>query len=207
MKTLLLNEWYSGRVRSFAFASLLILTLFGCGATPSKQTDGEGREKIETLNEVDSALMNSALSAMRDEDYARAEKDLKILLTRRKNVAEPWVNYALCLYYQGKSDQLTSALRELETRFKDVPHAYNLQGLMAVKRGEFDVAESYYLKALKLDPEYANAWFNLAYLQDVYLQNIVKAVEHYDRYLKLRPDDQETKAWRESLALSLEHEI
>ena len=59
------------------------------------------------------------------------------------------------------------------------------------------------MDALKLSPQYANALYNMALLQDIYLQNTAVAVDYYNRYLAQVKDDEATKAWVENLAQSL----
>lgn len=186
---------------------LTYFSLIGCESQSQKQAPVQPQALLSSLNEVDSALHESALSAMRNEQFDKAEKDLKILLTRRKDVAEPWINYALCLYHQDQQDRLRSALVDLERRFPSVPQVHNLKGLLAVRDGRFEDASAAYRKALQLNDEYAYAWFNLAYLVDVYYQDVPRAIEYYDRYLQLQPDDQQTKAWREHLGFSVGEEL
>jgi hypothetical protein len=45
--------------------------------------------------------------------------------------------------------------------------------------------------------------YNMALLQDIYLQNTAAAVDYYNRYLILEKDDETTKAWVENLSQSL----
>jgi tetratricopeptide (TPR) repeat protein len=64
---------------------------------------------------------------------------------------------------------------------------YNM-GVVFANRGQFKDAEREYLRALRLDPADADPHYNLAVLYDQNLKRYRKAISHYRRYLKLRPD-------------------
>jgi tetratricopeptide (TPR) repeat protein len=59
-------------------------------------------------------------------------------------------------------------------------------------QGRFTEAERSYLEAIKADTGYANAWFNLGVLYELYLQSPVLALEHYERFRELHAADDAT---------------
>lgn len=193
--------------RRYSFIGIVVFScamlISGCGNRPVKQPVTNAKE-VKSLGAVDQALFDNAVAAMANEQFQAAEKDLKILLTRRHDLEEVWINYALSLYHQStKQDELRSALKSIQDRNIKLPQSYNLQGMLAVQDGEFKQAEKFYQLALKSDKSYANAWYNLALLNDVYLQNVRKAIEYYQQYITLMPGDEETKSWLEHLQASL----
>ncbi len=200
------NESIGSRCR---YIGLFIIVLFcvACGTVANKDQShgkmGSNTMGLNSLGEVDRALYDKALESLAQSDYKAALRDLKILLTRRQDVADVWVNYSLCLYHQNNTAELKAALASMTKHSIVTPQSLNLQGLLAVEDGQFQEASSYYNSALKMDPKYSNAWFNLALLNDIYLQNVAKAVEYYSQYMELQPQDDTTKIWLESLSLSL----
>ena len=83
------------------------------------------------------------------------------------------------------------------------PHTYLTLGEVYHKKGELDVAENMYRRALLIDPESPLAWYNLACAaslkgqRDEALASLRKALEYgFDRPERLR-DDQDLKAIRE----------
>lgn len=79
---------------------------------------------------------------------------------------------------------------------------YNL-GVAYTKTGDYASATAEYEKALKIDPDDADAHYNLGIIYDDCNQDAQKAIEHYRRYLELRPDAEdiyEVKAWIERLS-------
>jgi len=79
------------------------------------------------------------------------------------------------------------------TRQRDVH--YNM-GVVFANRGQFKEAEREYLRALRLDPADADTHYNLGVLYDQNLRKYRKAVSHYRRYLKLRPDAEDVNEVR-----------
>ncbi|MBI5415831.1 MAG: tetratricopeptide repeat protein [Candidatus Omnitrophica bacterium] len=66
------------------------------------------------------------------------------------------------------------------------------------KTGLYGAEEREYLECLKLDPDDANVHYNLGILYDDKLNDGVKALKHYRRYLELRPsgeDVEQVKEW------------
>ena len=74
---------------------------------------------------------------------------------------------------------------------------YNL-GVSYTKDKSYEMAIDEYEKALSLDPKDADSEYNLAIIYDEYRKNPKRAIEHYKKYLELRPDAadiDEVKDW------------
>ncbi len=85
-----------------------------------------------------------------------------------------------------------------------VAQAYNLQGLILQKEGQFEQAKQAFEKAIDRKSQYAEALYNLALLYDVYLQDIAKAVTYYNQYLAIVGEDDATQGWVDQLSSSLQ---
>jgi len=73
-------------------------------------------------------------------------------------------------------------------------------------KGQFNLAERDYLKALELDPASADIHYNLAVLYDEELENKSRAISHYTAYVELRPaadDVEEVKLWLRELEMAV----
>ena len=57
-------------------------------------------------------------------------------------------------------------------------------------------AERAYLKAIELEPGYALAYYNLAVLYDLYVQQPELALQNYQQYLALGADDSQAEVER-----------
>lgn len=179
----------------------LMILLSACGTTGGKQEQKSAG--IEALTPSQAARFQEALAQLDQQQPKKAENVLESLLRERTDVAELWLNLALSQYQQNNFAAADKTVTRILAAYPRTVQAHNLAGLLAVEHGEFKKAEQHYAEALKLSPQYVNALYNMALLQDIYLQNTVAAVDYYQAYLKLEKDDEATKAWLENLAQSL----
>ena len=111
-------------------------------------------------------------------DYPGAHVNLAIIFMSRGDL-------------QAAENSLTDAL------IVDPVHAaaLNQLGMLLRRQGKFPEAESAYSKAISANPGYALAHYNIAVLNDLYLQRLDVALEHYERYQELAGDDQQVTKW------------
>lgn len=183
-----------------------ILVALSVWLSACQTTDGGRVGKsagIDSLSPTLAARYQQALEKLGQQQPQAAESLLQQLVRERADIAELWLNLALSQYQQQKFAAAEVNVRQVLTVFPEVPQAHNLAGLLAVEKGEFKQAEQHYQQAISIEAAYANALFNMALLQDVYLRNIPSAVDYYNRYLQYVQDDEATKAWADNLAQSL----
>jgi len=93
----------------------------------------------------------------------------------------------MALYNEGRIDEALDVLDDLIKKYSDVPGLYNISGVCHAALGQFDAAVVSYEKALKLKPDYAEAYANLG---DVYKNSghFDMAIINYERALNIKPD-------------------
>jgi len=134
----------------------------------------------------------------------RARSSLKQLSKRHRQHFGIKLNLATAYYRQQQWDEAEKYCNQAMAINNTHPQVHNLKGLIAVEKRGIPLAEREYLIALTLDPDYANAHYNLALLYDIYYQDINKAYLHYLKYLNLVPDDEAVKGWVERLKYSVD---
>lgn len=149
---------------------------------------------IDVDDDVDVDFM-SAIKLMQDENYAQAISVLNSVIEREKRLPAPYINIAIAY---NKSGDAKAAEENLISALKlDIgqPVANNELGLLYRKQGRFNAARTAYENALKEHPEYLPAIRNLGVLCDLYLHDYGCALQQFENYLDLKPDDKTVVIW------------
>ena len=100
-----------------------------------------------------------------------------------------FTNLGLAYFKLEKSDLAEKAFSEAIERDDDDAVAHNHVGILLRQKGEFEAARQHYQKAIDADSSYALAYLNLGILFDIYLQDLQKALQHYQKYQSLAAEE------------------
>ncbi|MDX1404523.1 MAG: tetratricopeptide repeat protein [Woeseiaceae bacterium] len=174
-------------------ASLAIVALLagGCAVGPGGSVrDGDIEVPAKALTLYEQAVSSMAAGEMTD-----AELRFKEFLLSYPDFPGAHIN--LAIIYSGRDDDAAAETSLDEALRIDPAHAVALNqlGMLRRRQGRFLEAESAYLKAVTAAPDYALAHYNLGVLNDLYLQRLDAALEHYERYQELAGEDEQVGKW------------
>jgi len=137
-------------------------------------------------------------AALRMLEETRYEHAIALLLRVTEKAPEiTAAHLALGIAY-ARTDNLdlaeTSLLEALELNPQH-PAAYNELGLVQRRKGQFSDSRASYEAALAQFSDFHYAHKNLAILCDLYTGDRVCALEHYEAYSRIVPDDTEVVKW------------
>jgi tetratricopeptide (TPR) repeat protein len=178
---------------------LLLAVLTGCTAVSTRGPVTGTATANDTLNtsaEQEIELYRQAITALNDSKLEQAETGFKTIAKDRPEFAGPWINLALIDIRKKNLAGAEKNLAKALERNPQMPQIYNMLGFIDLSKGEINKAADDYRHAIALKEDYAMAHYNLALLQDIYLQDIGMAVQHYKRYLELtNHQDKKTEDW------------
>ena len=175
----------------------IALLLSGCASAPSggdSATPGEGTVATDVPPRI-LTLYEQAVAAMAGGDATEAELQFRAFLLQNPDYPGAHVNLAILM--AAKGDDIAAAEHISAALALDPGHpaALNQLGMLERRRGRFLEAESAYMKAVTASPGYALAHYNLGVLNELYLQRLDYALEHFERYLEFGGDDEQVAKW------------
>jgi len=129
----------------------------------------EDAQKIIETKEAELERLNLSLKRIQEQTSKEISKEKETLEKQRKELA-------------AKISSLTATLKKERALFN-----YNL-GVAYTQAKFYDDAIEAYEKALKVDSDMAEAYYNLALLYENIEQDYELAIQHYRKYLELAKD-------------------
>jgi len=183
-------------VKLASFVIMMAAFVSGCATTSVQQT----HEKIEITDNysVDSEVREEferAVALLKEERFDEAIMLLRAVTGKVKRFTGPYINLAIAYI---KIDELKKAEENLVKALKlnkSHPAANNELALVYRKTGRFAEARKIYEELLNNYPGFLPAKKNLGVLCDLYLRDLNCALEQYERYLEVLPEDEKVKIW------------
>ncbi|HHT9124576.1 MAG TPA: tetratricopeptide repeat protein [Candidatus Brocadiia bacterium] len=155
------------------------------GGVELKTQDSRPKEGMEKLLQL-------ANRFYWDGDYAVAKEIYDVVVELGNTDVDTLFRLAKCYGVTPETDKAISlyqkviAALEHNDAANPLHHqAYNNLGGMYKKKGIYKEAELAYVKAIELDQEYTNAYYNLGLLYEENLDDELGAIRCYERYIEL----------------------
>ena len=140
-------------------------------------------------------MYEQAVAVMASGDFLDAELRLKEFLLQYPGYPGAYVNLAIIHVNNEDDEAAQQAVDAALAIDPDYAPALNQLGMLLRRNGKFLEAEAAYLKAVTAAPDYALAHYNLGVLNELYLQRLDSALQHYERYQALVGDDPQVEKW------------
>ncbi|MDH3533695.1 MAG: tetratricopeptide repeat protein [Gammaproteobacteria bacterium] len=136
-----------------------------------------------------------AVAIMAGGDFVDAELRFKEFLLRFPGYPGAYVNLAILHSNDGDDAAAQAAVDAALALDPEYAPALNQLGMLHRRNGKFLEAEAAYLKAVTASPEYALAHYNLGVLNELYLQRLDVALQHFEHYQALAGEDKQVEKW------------
>jgi Flp pilus assembly protein TadD len=181
---------------------LATLAIAGCGGSAAIKPADTARKSVASSPEAGPAIPAAALTlfeqaaaAMASGDFVDAELRFKEFLLQYPDYPGAYVNLAIIHARNGDDAAARAAVDAALAIAPNHPAALNQLGMLLRRNGNFPEAEAAYLKAVTVSPEYALAHYNLGVLNDLYLQRLDVAIQHFETYQSLAGEDEQVAKW------------
>ncbi|WP_250658404.1 tetratricopeptide repeat protein [Alkalimarinus coralli] len=191
------------RVIKLVMMLLALFTLSACAGKGSKpiEEDIQGIDQVgsvpaEESRPIDPLLAqdyNDALAFIDQGELVKADRLLIKIAETYPDLAAPLYNLGIIAEAQQDLDNAVSFYKQAIEKDKNYYLAFNNLGVIARTLGNFEDARDYYQQGLTVAPDNPELHYNMAVLNEIYLHDYAKAVEHYERYLTLNNEKSEDK--------------
>jgi len=165
--------------------------------SPKDQTSRQAaaEERLKDVPTKALTLFEQAASIMAAGDAIDAELRFKEFVLQYPGYPGAFVNLAILSAQAGDDKAAEGFITDALMIDPEHPAALNQLGLLLRRQGKFIEAESAYLKAVTASPDYALAHYNLGVLNELYLQRLDAALQHFERYQEIEGEDKQVKKW------------
>jgi len=184
---------------------VILLIAAGCASSGPKPSESRRADTDVAAGSVHEAaafippqaltMFEQAVAVMVAGDFLDAELRFKEFLLQYPAYPGAHVNLAIIHAQNGNDEAAQAAIDGALALNAAHPAALNQQGMLLRRNGKFIEAEAAYLKAVTASPDYALAHYNLGVLNELYLQRLDAALQHFEIYQQLVGGDKQVAKW------------
>lgn len=147
-----------------------------------------------------------AVVMLQDGQHTAAIAILEDIVQQSPVVTAPYINLAMAYRHAEKFEQAEEQLQKALQLVPSHPVANNEYGLVLRHSGRFKQAREVYEATLQAFPEYLPVRLNLGILCEIYLKDMVCAVEQFTTFSESSPDNETVALWIADLNLRMGHQ-
>ncbi len=148
-----------------------------------------------------------ALAHLENGERARGVALLEDITSDAPHLSAPFVDLGIEQRRAGDMEAAEANLKRAIEAAPEHPVAHNELGIVYRRLGRFAEARRHYEIALEIYPGYHFARRNLAVLCDLYLGDLACALENYEAYMVMVPDDAEASMWVADVRLRMDQGV
>ncbi len=200
----------AGTAAPLASVLAAVLLVAGCAGGPtSKAPKAEAKAAVEAgeMREIPpqaQTLFEQAAAVLAAGDYLEAEFRFQEFVLQYPDFPGAHANLAIIHAANDNDKAAEDSITDALLLDPEYAPALNQLGMLLRRQGKFEDAEAAYLRAIENQPDYALAHYNLGVLNELYLQRLAPALDHFEKYRALIGEDKQVEKWIVDLKRRLE---